>query len=60
MPRSSKARPTRVALLFPVLVAVVLCAPRLGLGYFSDDYILLTAGQADPSAFLLPNATTIF
>jgi len=61
MSPSSKTRPTRgLAFLFPALVAVVLCAPRLGLGYFWDDYIFLTAGQADPKAFLLPNATTIF
>jgi hypothetical protein len=65
-PSSSKARPTRgtagrLAWLFPALVTVVLCAPRLGLGYFWDDYIFLTAGQADPKAFLLPNsARTIF
>ena len=61
---SRVARPTptvrRLALLCAALAGVVLCAPRLELGYFWDDYIFLTAAHADPATFLLPNATTIF
>ena len=59
--RSMDARPLRiVALALSGLVAIVLCLPRLGLGYFWDDYIFLTANDVNPLAFLLPNETTIF
>jgi len=43
-----------------VAVLTVLSLPRLGLGYFWDDYIFLTQSRANPAAFLLPNPTTIF
>jgi hypothetical protein len=46
--------PTLAAILAPALVAVVLCLPRLGLGYFWDDYIFLTNAQASPLTDLLP------
>ena len=58
------ARPTptarRLALLCAALAGIVLCAPRLELGYFWDDYIFLTAARTEPTTFLLPNETTIF
>jgi len=38
----------------------VLCVPRLGLGYFWDDYIFLTSSWTDPTAFVLTNPATIF
>jgi hypothetical protein len=44
------------AILAPVLVAIVLCLPRLGLGYFWDDYIFLTNAQANPLTDLLPTS----
>jgi hypothetical protein len=47
-------------MLLAVAAAIVLCLPRLGLGYFWDDYIFLTSGQANPAAFLTINPTTIF
>ena len=52
--------PRTVALALAGLVAIVLCLPRLGLGYFWDDYIFLTSNGVNPLAFLLPNETTIF
>ena len=44
----------------PVVVGVLLALPRIGLGYFWDDYIFLTSAQANPFSFLLPNPTTIY
>lgn len=56
---SRQARSLSLAAM--ALVLAVLCAPRLNLGYFWDDYIFLTSGRADPLSFLLPHpALTIF
>jgi len=56
---SRQARSLSLAAL--ALVLAVLCAPRLNLGYFWDDYIFLTSGRAHPLSFLLPHPTlTIF
>ena len=51
---------TWLTLVFLTAVLVLLCAPRLGLGYFWDDYIFLTSARQNPLAFVLPNPTTIF
>ncbi len=46
---------------FPVLVAVVLNIPNLGLGYFWDDFYFLTSqGQGGFRNYLLPDARTPF
>ena len=58
-PANTRA-PRTIALALSGLVAIVLCLPRLGLGYFWDDYIFLTSSGVNPLAFLLPNETTIF
>lgn len=42
------------AVILPALVAIVLCLPRVGLGYFWDDYVFLTHAQSNPLADLLP------
>ncbi len=45
----------------PVLVAILLCAPRLTLGYFWDDYWFLTSkGTGNPLTYLLPNSGVTF
>jgi hypothetical protein len=42
--------------LFPALTGALLAAPRLGLGYFWDDYHFLTSrGTNNPLTYLLPN-----
>ena len=42
--------------ILPGLVAVVLCAPLLGLGYFWDDYSFLTQKRGESAAlFALPS-----
>jgi hypothetical protein len=57
----SPALAHRLSLAAMALVLVILCLPRVGLGYFWDDYIFLTSGRANPLAFVLPNPTqTIF
>ncbi|HEY7728090.1 MAG TPA: hypothetical protein VID50_06510 [Candidatus Eisenbacteria bacterium] len=45
---------TLIAVLAPALVAILLGLPRLGLGYFWDDYIFLSNAQASPLTDLLP------
>ena len=60
-PTLSRELAWKLSLAAMVLMLVALCAPRLGLGYFWDDYIFLTSSQANPLAFILPNpASTIF
>jgi hypothetical protein len=45
----------------PALAGALLAAPRLGLGYFWDDYDFLTSrGTHDPFLFLLPHAGETF
>jgi hypothetical protein len=42
-------------------VAIVLCLPCLGLGYFWDDYYFLTSlGRWDPWTYLLPQTWDMF
>jgi hypothetical protein len=60
-PTLAPALAHRISLAAMALVLVILCLPRIGLGYFWDDYIFLTSGRANPLAFLLPSpALTIF
>jgi hypothetical protein len=61
-PDPSRARDRSLGLwnawpwILPGLVAVVLCAPLLGLGYFWDDYYFLTQkGGGNPTLFALPS-----
>jgi hypothetical protein len=61
--RNTSARPSSTgwAVLLPILVAIVLCLPCLGLGYIWDDYYFLTFhGQGDYRTYLLPNQHTAF
>jgi hypothetical protein len=45
----------------PALLVVALCACRLALGYFWDDYRFLTfQGTGDPRVFLLPDRAAAF
>ena len=47
--------------IVPPIVAIVLAAPRLNLGYFWDDYYFLTfKGTGDPTLFLKPDPTAAF
>ncbi|HZE19806.1 MAG TPA: hypothetical protein VE402_06770, partial [Candidatus Angelobacter sp.] len=52
--RSSLTIGTAWIAVFPILVAVVLSLPCLGLGYFWDDYAFLTRVQSNPVAALGP------
>ena len=53
---SAPRAPDRWTVLLPVLVVVVLNLPCLGLGYFWDDFYLLTfRGHGDFPAYLLPD-----
>ncbi len=48
-------------LVVPIIVAVLLCIPCLGLGYFWDDYPFLTFdGRGDFRKYLLPSPDLTF
>ncbi len=49
----------RIAVI-PILLAVVLCLPCLGLGYFWDDFVFLTRVQSDPIAALGPEPGSFY
>lgn len=52
--RSSLAASAAWIAVPPILVAIVLSLPCLGLGYFWDDYVFLTRVQSSPIAALGP------
>ena len=61
----NKPRPARGGAFYtwlpPALLVVALCACRLALGYFWDDYRFLTfQGTGDPRVFLLPDRAAAF
>lgn len=68
--RESQSRPLKnrgvhsaplVTVLLPIVVAAVLCAPCLTLGYLWDDYYFLTGGErGDYAAYFLPSPHAVF
>ncbi len=66
--RTAAERPVRPrrhdlawTLVVPIIVAVLLCIPCLGLGYFWDDYPFLTFdGRGDFRKYLLPSPDLTF
>jgi hypothetical protein len=60
VPGAAGGRASLRAALLTVAIALILCVPCLRLGYFWDDYVLLTRTQADPLAFLVPRSGAVF